>query len=84
MLGTSYQRNYTETLEFDKANNNSKWYDATKTEMDSINSYEVFKRHGKAQYDEKRKLLMHPKAFRKLELILFLQSSMMTDTKPDL
>ena len=37
--------NYTETLEFDKTNNNSKWYDATKAELDSIHSYEVFQKH---------------------------------------
>ena len=36
-------RNYTQALEFDKANNNIKWYDATKAEMDSKHSYELFK-----------------------------------------
>ena len=62
MFGYLIPRNYTEALEFDKANNNSKWYDATKAEMDSIHSYEVFKKHEQAQFDKKRKLSMHPKA----------------------
>ena len=39
MLGFLIPRNYSEALEFDKANNNSKWYVATKAEMDSIHSY---------------------------------------------
>ena len=45
MFGYLIPRNYIEALEFDKANNSSKWYDATKAELDSIHSYEVFKRH---------------------------------------
>ena len=52
MFGFLIPRNYTEALEFDKANNNSKWYDATKAELVSIHSYEVFKKHQKAQYDK--------------------------------
>ena len=36
MFGYFIPRNCTEALEFDKGNNNSKWYDATKAEMDSI------------------------------------------------
>ena len=46
-IGFLIPRNYTEALEFDKANNNSKWYDATKAELDSIHSYEVFQKHEK-------------------------------------
>ena len=45
-------RNYAEDLEFDKANNNSKWYDATKAELDSTHSYEAFQKHEKAKYDK--------------------------------
>ena len=48
-------RNYTEALEFDKANNNSKWYDATKAELDSMHSYQVFQKHEKAIYDKQKK-----------------------------
>ena len=49
MFGFLIPRNYTEALEFDKANNNSKWYDATKAELDSIHSYELFQKDEKAQ-----------------------------------
>ena len=45
MFGFLIPTNYTEALEFDKANNNSKWYDATKAELDSIHSYEVFQKY---------------------------------------
>ena len=55
-------RIYAEALEFDKANNNSKWYDATKAEMDSIHSYQVFKKHDKAQFDKHKKVIMHTEA----------------------
>ena len=48
MFGYLIPRNYTEDLELDKDNNNSKWYDATKAEMDSIHSLQVFKKHDKA------------------------------------
>ena len=48
MFGFCIPRNYMEVLEFDKANNNSKWYDATKAELDSIHSYQVFQKHEKA------------------------------------
>ena len=38
IFGFLIPRNYIEALEFDKANNSSKWYDATKAELDSIHS----------------------------------------------
>ena len=79
MFGFLIPRNYTEPLEFDKANKNSKWYDATKAELDSIYSYEVFKNHEKPQYDKHEKVLTHPQDSRKSEFILYLQSSMMAD-----
>ena len=75
MFGFLIPRNYTEALEFDKANNNSKWYDATKAELDSIHSYEVFQKHEKAQYDKQKKVINAPQDIRKSEFILFLQSS---------
>ena len=62
MFGYLIPRNYTEALEFDKANNNSKWYDTTKAEMDSIQSYEVFKSMTRPSLISKRKLPMQPKA----------------------
>ena len=45
MFGYLIPRNYTEALELEKANNNSKWYDATEAVLDSIHSYEVFQKH---------------------------------------
>ena len=60
MFGFLIPRNYIEALEFDKANNNSKWYDATKAELDSIHSYQVFQKHEKAQYDKQKKVINAP------------------------
>ena len=86
MFGHLIPRNYTEALEFDKANKNrsSKWYDAMKAEMDSIHSYHVVKKHDKAQFDKQKKLIKAPPGYHKIRVHLFLQSSMMADTKPDL
>ena len=84
MFGFLIPTNYTEALEFDKANNNSKWYDATKAELDSMLSYEVFQKYEKVKYDKQKKVMNAPQDIRKLEFILFLQSSMIVDTKPDL
>ena len=55
LFGFLIARNYTEALEFDKANNNSKWYDVMKAELDSIHSYEVFKSMKKLCMTNKRK-----------------------------
>ena len=55
IFGFLIPRKYIEALEFDKANNNSKWYDAIKAELDSIHSYEVFQKHEKAQMISRRK-----------------------------
>ena len=76
-------RNYTEALEIDKANNNSKWYDATKAEMNSIHSYEVFKRHEKAQYDKEKKVMSAHLGYQKIRVHLIFAVSMMADIKPD-
>ena len=83
MFGFLIPRNYTEALKFDKANNNSKWYDATKAELDSIHSYEVFQKHEKVKYDKQKKVMNAP-PYQTLEFILFLQSSMMVDNKSNL
>ena len=50
MFGFLIPRDYTEALEFDNAN--SKWYDATKAELDSIHSCEAFQKHDKVKYDK--------------------------------
>ena len=70
MFGFLIPRKYIEALEFDKANNNSKWYDATIIELDSIHSYEVFQKHEKAQYDDKKKVINAPPGYQKIRVHL--------------
>ena len=70
MFGFLIPRNYTELLEFDKANNNSNWYDATKAELDSIHSYEVFQKHQKVKYDKQKKVLNAPPGYQKIRVHL--------------
>ena len=66
MFGYLIPRNYTEALEFDKANKNSKSYDVMKAEMDSIHSYEVFKKHQRTQYDKQKKIMNAPQGYHKI------------------
>ena len=68
MFGFLIPRNYIEALEFDKANNNSKWYDATKAELDSIHSYHVFQKHEKAIYDKQKKVINTPPGYQKIRV----------------
>ena len=50
-FGYLIPRDYKHALELDKMNGNSRWYDATKMELDQINRYQVFIDHGIAKYD---------------------------------
>ena len=68
MFGYLIPRCYTEALEFDKANNNHKWYDATRTEMESIHSYHVFNKHEKAKFDRHRKVINSPPGYQKIRV----------------
>ena len=81
MFGFLIPRNYIEALEFETI---TAWYDATKAELDSIHTYEVFQKHEKEQYDKQKKVINAPQDIRKSEFILFLRLSMMADIKPDL
>ena len=45
MFGYLIPRSYKEALEFDKENNNTKWADATREEMDCIKEQQVFTKH---------------------------------------
>ena len=63
MFGYLMPRNHTEALEFDKVNNNSKWYDATEREIYSIHSYDMFKKHKNAQYDKPKKVVNAPQGY---------------------
>ena len=51
MFGYLIPRSYKEALEFDKENNNTKWADATRDEMDCIKEQEVFTTCQKAKWD---------------------------------
>ena len=84
MFGFLIPRNYIEALELDKANNNSKWYDATKAELDSIHSYQVFQKHEKAQYDKQKKVINAPPGYQKIRFHLIFAVKYETDIKPDL
>ena len=44
MSGYLIHRNYMEVMLFGKENKNSKWYDAIKLEMESMQAYKVFKK----------------------------------------
>ena len=56
MVGYLIPRNYMEAMQFDSENENSKWYDAIKMEMESMRDYKVFKKWDKAILDNTRKL----------------------------
>ena len=45
-FGFLIPKDYNQALQLDEQNGNSKWYDATKLEMDQINEYKVFQDHG--------------------------------------
>ena len=66
MFGFLIPRNYTEAFEFDKANNNSEWYDATKAELDSIHSYQVFQKNEKAKNGKQKKVINAPPGYQKI------------------
>ena len=70
-FGFLIPKDYKQALQLDEQNGNSKWYDATKLEMDQINEYKVFQDHGKAQIDPKsRKVSNTPKGYQKIRVHL--------------
>ena len=70
-FGFLIPKDYKHALQLDEQNGNSKWYDATKLEMDQINEYKVFQDHGKAQYDPKsRKVSNAPNGYQKIRVHL--------------
>ena len=70
MFGFLISRNNIEALEFDKTNSSSKWYDATKAELDSIHSYQVFQKHEKEQDDKQKKVINAPPGCQKIRVHL--------------
>ena len=74
-FGILIPKDYQHSLQLDEQNVNSKWYDATKLEMDHINDhineYKVFQEHGKAQFDPKsRKESNAPNGYQKIRVHL--------------
>ena len=76
-FGYLIPEDYKHALELDKINGNSRWYDATKKELDLINKYQVFIDHGIAKYDPKSKRIMNaPQGYQKIKLHLVLHVTM--------
>ena len=70
-FGFLIPKDYKQALQLDEQNGNSKWYDATKLEMDQISEYKVFQDHGKAQYDPKsRNVSNAPNGYQKIRVHL--------------
>ena len=55
MFGYLIPKSYKEALEFDKENNNTKWGDTTRDEMDCIKEQEVFTICRWAKWDSNHK-----------------------------
>ena len=59
MIGYIIARSYKEALEFDKENNNTKWTDATRDEMDCIKEQEVFTICQRPKWDSNHKQILN-------------------------
>ena len=71
MFGYVIPRSYKEALEFDKENDNTKWADATRDEMDCIKEHQVFTKHQRAKWDSNhRKILNAPSNHQKIRVNL--------------
>ena len=54
----------------DKQNNNTKFQDAVKLELNQIDDYQTFRNLGKAKLDAKRRVLNAPKGYQKARVHL--------------
>ena len=69
MFGYLIPKSYKEALEFDKENNNTKWADATRDEMDCIKEQQVFTKGPRAKWDpQHKKILNAPPNHQKLRV----------------
>ena len=59
MLGYVIPRSYKKALEFDKENNNTKWADATRDELDCIKEQEVFTKYQRATWDPSQNRILN-------------------------
>ena len=83
-FGFLIPKDYKQALQLDEQNGNSKWYDATKLEMDQINEYKVFHNQGKPNMIPNRERYQIPQTdTRKSGSTSSLLSNMMADTRPD-
>ena len=83
-FGFLIPKDYKQALQLDEQNGNSKWYDATKLEMDQINEYKSFRTMGKPNMIPSRERCQMPQMdTRKSESTSSLLSNMMADTRPD-
>ena len=70
-FGFLIAKDYKQALQLDVQNGNSKWYDATKLEMNQINQSKVFRDHGKGKIDPKsRKVSNAPDGYQKITVHL--------------
>ena len=72
MFGYIIPRNYMEAMQFDKENKNSKWYDAIKLEMESMQEYRVFEKWDKGILEKHEKVMNPPKGDHKIKVHLVL------------
>ena len=70
MFGYLIPRNYMEAMQFDKENKKSKWYDAIKVEIESMQACKVFKKWDKAIFDKHKKVMNQPKGYHKIKVHL--------------
>ena len=59
MFGYLIPRSYKEAFEFDKENNNTKWADGTRDEMDCIKKQQVFTKCQRAKWDPNHKRILN-------------------------
>ena len=59
MFGCLIPRSYKEAIDFDKENNNTKWADATRDEMDCIMEQEVFTKYQRVKWDTNHKRILN-------------------------
>ena len=55
-------------MQFDTENNNSKWNDTIKLEMESMLEYKVFQKWDKAILDKHKKVIKPPMAYYKTKV----------------
>ena len=70
VFGHLIPRNYMEAMQFDKENKNSKWYDAIKLEIESMQAYKVFQKWDKTILDKHKRVMNPPKGYHKIKVHL--------------